>query len=215
MKILESTPERYDRGIQILSRGKIREVYRTIAESVAREGETILDIGCGTASVSLACASRGASVIGIDINSGMLEVAQEKAKKAGLSERIQFLELGVAEIKNKISEESIDACISCLTFSELSEDEQYYAISVAHSILKCGGVIIIADEVVPRNLGRRLLHFLTQMPFKILAYLLSQATTQPLRDLSDKLQYAGFVDIETKRMWGDTFIMIKGRRGLE
>lgn len=214
MKVLESTPERYDRGIQVLSRGRIGEVYEKIAETVAGEGKTILDIGCGTGNVSLACASKGSSVIGIDINSGMLEVAQKKAQKAGLSERIQFLELGVAEIRSRIKEKTIDACVSCLSFSELSDDEQTYAISVAYSILKPGGIIVIADEVLPRSSARRFLHVLTHAPVRLLAYVLAQATTRPLKDLSVKLQNAGFVDVETTRIWGDSFIVIKGQRGL-
>ena len=62
MKILESAPERYDRGISMLTRGRIGEVYERIAQSVAAPGKRILDIGCGTGGVSFACAARGAMV---------------------------------------------------------------------------------------------------------------------------------------------------------
>ena len=212
MKILESTPERYDRGIQILSHGRIGEVYERIAETVAEEGKRILDIGCGTGNLSMACARRGSFITGIDINSGMLEIARKKARNAGLNVRAQFLELGVAEIKNRIGENSIDACVSCLVFSELSDDEQSYAISAAHSVLKPGGIIVIADEVVPGTPGRRFLHALAQLPVRILAYALAQASTRPVKDLSVKFQNAGFVDISTTRIWGDTFMIIMGRR---
>jgi demethylmenaquinone methyltransferase/2-methoxy-6-polyprenyl-1,4-benzoquinol methylase len=39
MKVLESSPNRYDHGIRILSRGRISEVYLKIAEMVAASGK--------------------------------------------------------------------------------------------------------------------------------------------------------------------------------
>lgn len=214
MKVLESTPERYDRGIYLLSRGRINEVYEKIASTVSRKGRTILDIGCGTGNASMACASKGSTVIGIDINAGMLEVAKEKACKAGLQDRIQFLEIGVAEIKSRFRENTMDACVACLSFSELTNDEQSYAISAAYSILKPGGIFIIADEVEPRSPSKRFLHILTQAPIRLLAYMLTQSGTRPLKDLDTKLQQAEFVNIETTRIWGDSFTIIKAQRGM-
>lgn len=213
MKILESTPGRYDRGIWFLSRGRIGAVYETIAGSAACEGKAILDIGCGTGNVSIACASRGASVVGIDINAGMLEIARAKATSAGLEREIQFLEIGVAEIESRYGESTFDACVSCLAFSEMSAQEQAYAISTVHSLLKPGGICVIADEVTTRGRARRLLHGLTQAPFKLLAYVLAQATTRPVNGLAPLLQDAGFTGIEVARIWGDSFMIIQAKKG--
>ncbi len=60
MKFLESAPERYDLGIRMLTGGRIAEAYERIAALAAAPGKRILDIGCGTGGVSLACAARGA-----------------------------------------------------------------------------------------------------------------------------------------------------------
>ena len=78
MRVLESAPERYDAGIRLLSGGRIEAVYDEIASKAAGPGRRILDIGCGTGGVTVACARRGADVVGIDINAGMLEVARSK-----------------------------------------------------------------------------------------------------------------------------------------
>lgn len=78
MKVLESVSERYDCGIRMLSVGRITETYKRIAALVAAPGKRILDIGCGTGGVTLACADCGATVTGIDIDAGMPEVARNK-----------------------------------------------------------------------------------------------------------------------------------------
>lgn len=209
MKILESSPERYDRGIQIISRGRIGEVYETIAREVAHEGRNILDIGCGTGNTSIACATRGATLVGIDINSGMLEIARRKAAIANLNEKVRFLEIGVAEMNRNFKGETFDACVSCLAFSELTKDEQSYAISKAYSLLRPGGLLMIADEVYPTTAAKRFMHSLFRIPAKLLAYLLTQATTRPLDDVNSMLQEAGFTNIEIHRIWNESFAIIR------
>lgn len=213
MKVLESSPSRYDRGILMLTRGRIKVVYQMIAEMVAAPGKQILDIGCGTGNVSLACASMGAFVIGVDSNAEMLEVAKEKANKTGLESRVEWLELGVAEVGNRITNGSLDAIVSCLTFSELTPDEQTYASSIALSLLKPGGDIVIADELLPDDRFHRFVHRLTRFPIAVIAYLLTQNTTRPLKNPTELLSKAGFADIESTRLWGGSFLIVRAKRG--
>lgn len=215
MKILESTPERYDRGIQILSRGRMDEVYSEISNAVSTVGKLVLDIGCGTGNLSLSCAANGAFVIGIDINAGMLEIARKKLKKSEIRDRVEFREIGIAEIGKTFSDVSFDAVVSCLAFSELTEDEQKYTINTALSILKQGGILMIADETVPERTSRKLLYFLSHIPMKVLAYIWTQSTTRPLKNLEPMIEKAGFSDIVIKRIWNDSFIIIKAKRGKE
>jgi ubiquinone/menaquinone biosynthesis C-methylase UbiE len=215
MKVLESSPNRYDRGIMILSRGRIKKVYLKMAEMVAAPGKRILDIGCGTGNVSLACAAQGAVVIGVDSNAEMLEVAKSKAKKAGLEGKVEWLELGVAEIAGKIKEKSLDAAVSCLTFSELTPDERTYTLSTVYSCLKPGGAIVIADEVVPEDAFHRFQHRLISLPLVLVTYILTQTTTHPLSNPSPLLQKAGFTSIETTRLWSDSFAIIRAFREVD
>ena len=59
MRVLESAPERYNAGMRLLAAGGIDEVHRRIAQRVAAPGRRVLDVGCGTGGVALACAARG------------------------------------------------------------------------------------------------------------------------------------------------------------
>jgi demethylmenaquinone methyltransferase/2-methoxy-6-polyprenyl-1,4-benzoquinol methylase len=213
MKALESAPERYDRGIRMLSGGRIESVYQLIAERTAAPGKRILDIGCGTGGVSLACARRGATVVGIDIDAGMLEVA--RAKPLPSPGHIEWIELGAAEIEDRFPERSFDAIVSCLVMSELSADEQDYTLSIALSRLVPGGRIVLADEVVPRRALGRVAYHLRRLPTVVATYALTQAVTHPVRDLADRVRVAGFVDVRETRMWSDAFLVVEAARPRE
>ncbi|MCK5304561.1 MAG: methyltransferase domain-containing protein, partial [Candidatus Heimdallarchaeota archaeon] len=67
MNVLESSPHRYDRGIKILTLGKIDEIYDRLIANI-NKGDRVLDIGCGTGLLSIRAINKGASVVGIDIN---------------------------------------------------------------------------------------------------------------------------------------------------
>ena len=55
-------------------------VERTGVES----GDAVLDVGCGTGSVAITAARRGADVVGVDITPSMLDGARENAAVAGV-----------------------------------------------------------------------------------------------------------------------------------
>jgi len=212
MKFLESAPERYDRGIKTLSRGRIAGVYERIADLAAGPGKRVLDLGCGTGGVSLACAARGARVVAIDINAQMLEVARAKPVALGAGGSIEWLELGVAEIEDRFEEVSFDSVVSCLVFSELSADERAYALRIAHSRLVPGGHLVIADETLPTNAWSRAWSRIRRAPLQALTYLLVQTTTRPVEQLTARIREAGFQRVEEERLWGDTFFIVHAVR---
>ena len=208
MKFLESAPERYDRGIRMLSGGRIEDVYARVAALAAAPGKRVLDIGCGTGGVSLACAARGAVVTGIDIDAGMLEIARAKPAPAGGS--VEFVELGAAEVEDRFSEGSLDAVVSCLAMSELSREEQEYALKIAYSRLVPGGAIVIADETTPQHRLARLAYRLRRLPMVAATYLLTQTTTRPVQQLAERITAAGFSHVDAERMWSDAFVIVRG-----
>jgi demethylmenaquinone methyltransferase/2-methoxy-6-polyprenyl-1,4-benzoquinol methylase len=201
MKVLESSAGRYDRGMRWLSRGRIARVYAAIAERVAAPELRILDLGCGTGEVALACAARGAEVVGIDRSADMLAVARSKSLPFGARGSVEWLQLGVAEIEDRFEPSSFDAVTGCLVFSELSSDEQEYALAVALTRLRPGGDLVLADEVVPESTRHRVAHRLTRLPLALITYLATQTTTRAVRGLAEAVEGAGFALIEEHRPW--------------
>jgi ubiquinone/menaquinone biosynthesis C-methylase UbiE len=206
MKVLESAPRRYDRGISMLSGGRIAAAYDRIAALAAAPGKRVLDIGCGTGGVTLACAARGAVAIGIDTDAGMLEVA--RTKPIPTSGSAEFMQLGAAEIEDRFAAESLDGVVSCLAMSEMSPEEQDYALHAANVCLVPGGVLVIADETAPEGGVARLAYRLRRLPVAAATYLFTQTTTRPIHDLCRRVREAGFSIVSTQRMWSDSFLVV-------
>ena len=120
MKILESAPSRYDRGIRILTLGKLDKAYDRLASHI-KKGQKVLDLGCGTGALTLRVAKKGAEVKGVDVNAQMLEIAQKRVAEANLAANVKLCEMGVAELGGEKSK-SYDAVTNGLCFSELTED---------------------------------------------------------------------------------------------
>jgi ubiquinone/menaquinone biosynthesis C-methylase UbiE len=215
MKVLESAPRRYDLGIRLLSLGRIDRVHREMAEWGARDNARVLDIGCGTGLLTLACARRGAEVTGIDISPLMLDIARQKAKEAGLEGQITLMEMSAIELDEKFEAGSFDTIMSSLVFSELSEDEQRFVLRQCLRLLVDSGRLVVADEVVP-PWPRRALHLLMRLPLMVVTYVLTQTTTRAVSHLQAKIVDAGFrIEWKHRNVLGDleTIAAVKERTG--
>ncbi len=199
MKVLESAPNRYDRGIHILTLGRLARAYDCLTSHI-KQGQKVLDIGCGTGALTIRAALWGAEVKGIDINPQMLEIAQKRVNEVNLAQNVKLCEMGVAELGLGSEDlESYDVVMSGLCLSELNEDELNYALRAIKSILKSGGLLLIADETVPKNLSKRVINWLVRFPLVIIAYVLTQTTTRAVRNLPEKVRKEGF-SIESLRL---------------
>jgi ubiquinone/menaquinone biosynthesis C-methylase UbiE len=197
MKVLESAPDRYDAGIRILTLGQLEKAYDRLASHI-KSGQKVLDIGCGTGALTLMAARKGAHVKGIDISPQMLEVAQKRANKMNVIQNVEFCEMGVAELDGE-KPENYDIVMSGLCFSELTEYEMIYTLKEIKRILKPGGILLVADEVRPDSLSKRIFTWLVRFPLVIITYIISQTTTKAVENLPEMTESAGFL-IESVRL---------------
>jgi ubiquinone/menaquinone biosynthesis C-methylase UbiE len=190
MKVFESAPSRYDSAIRLLTLARLDKAYDHLASRI-RKGQRVLDLGCGTGALTLRAAQRGADVKGIDVNPQMLEIAQKRADEAGLAQKVELCEMGVAELGSEESE-SVDVVMSGLCFSELTQNELAFALKQASRILKPGGLLLVADEVQPTSIPKRLLTWLIRFPLVVITYLIAQTTTSAVQNLPQRIAEAGF-----------------------
>jgi FkbM family methyltransferase len=205
MKILESAPQRYDRGINILSLGQIGKIRRDIVESYIAAGDEVLDIGCGTGTLAILCAGKGASVIGFDPSYQMLAIARRKVSELDLTDRIQLREMAAIEMDKSFGDETFNKVVGSLVFSEFYPEEQKYVLREAYRILRPGGLIIIADEVRSNSPWKRILQLLVRIPLMVITYIVTQTSTKELKGIETALTDAGFTIICRKRSLLDSF----------
>jgi len=211
MLVLESQPERYDRGIALLSLGASGRIQRRLVAQNVRAGMQVLEIGCGTGSLAILAAQAGVHVQGFDISPGMLAVAQRKIEASRLQDRIALCEMGVAGM-DALSGERFDLVVATLVFSELSVDEQRYALAQAHRVLRPGGRLALADEARPEAWAQRLLHGLLRFCLLIVTFALTQTTTRAVAGLAEQVARAGFrIESEERSSLG-SFLYLVARK---
>jgi len=210
MKILEGRPRSYDRRMDELSRGRVRAMKQAVASEIPR-GAHVLEVGCGTGELAGLICARGATVEAFDRSPSMLDVAAGRIEKEALDGRLTLREMGV-EGMDGLEEQSYGAVVSTLVLSELTEDERRYALKHAFRVLKPGGLLAIADEVLPRSRAGRLLHAFSRVPMLAATYLVSGASTRPIPDLQGEVLDAGFTVEKEQRSQGDAFAVLVAQR---
>jgi ubiquinone/menaquinone biosynthesis C-methylase UbiE len=203
MRVLESAPERYDRGMRILTVGRLERVHYDIAARL-RPGDRVLDVGCGTGMLVALLAAKGCRVTGVDISPLMLGQASQRLRRLGLEERATLRELGIAELDTAFADTSFDAVVSTLVFSELSDEEIRYMLAECRRILRPGGWLLVADEVLPDSVLGRVATLLARQPFAVLAFVLTQNTTHRVTGLAAKLKEERFRIVEIENYLAGT-----------
>ncbi len=192
MKWLESSPELYDRGIRLLTLNRLPRLKDRIAAEMVRPGDRVLEIGCGTGTLAVQMAQRGAMVTGVDESPWMLEQARRKVAEAGLEDRVTLHSMEASLLTDHFPPASFDVIVGTLVFSELPENERRFVLDACRTLLAPGGRLVIGDEVIPEGTAARLLYYAVRLPLVLITWLLTRATTHPLRRLPQELAAAGF-----------------------
>lgn len=194
--IAGSTEKKYrDRGLEKLS---------------AQPGERILEIGFGTGHclVSLAQAVGSAGgVIGLDISDGMLAIARERLRKAGLDDRVE-LRLGDAANLDFIEAGSLDGVFMSFTLELFDNPEIPRVLGECHRILKPGGRIAVVSmtKTDPPGLAVRTYEwFHERVP--------NYADCRPIF-ARRSIEQSGFAiqDVSVASMWGLPVEIVLGRK---
>jgi len=117
-----------------------------------RGGEHILDVGCGTGTLTIKIAKQlkalggNFQVTGLDAAPEMIDVCKRKAK--GVS-NLDF-DVAAAE-KLPYADNSFDAVISTFFFHHIDYELKYFALKEIKRVLKESGKLVIVDVAPPTN----------------------------------------------------------------
>jgi ubiquinone/menaquinone biosynthesis C-methylase UbiE len=198
----------YDAFANIMTLGHIRRLRAlTVDHALLKEGEKVLDVGCGTGGVTIPAKLRvgkTGEVAGIDPAPEMIAVARRKARRAGLE--IDF-RVGVIE-SLPFPDGTFDTVTSSLMMHHLPEHLQVKGLAEIRRVLrspdpasgKPGGRLLIADMMrLSASSHKRFTSLILRhghaMPFGIedLLELLKAAGFEEIQQLDDHFLVIGFV----------------------
>lgn len=123
------------------------EVDRAIMMLKPQGGEHILDLACGIGRHSLELSRRGFSVVGLDISSELLEIAEREAGEQGLE--IEFVQADLRELDRP---EEFDIVLSlndgAVGYFETEEENLRTFEVVARALLSGGGHLMQLPNVL-------------------------------------------------------------------
>ena len=91
----EYDDKRFSRGGRLIDH---REKQAVLDALQPVENKEILEVACGTGRFTVMLAERGAEVVALDISPAMMVQGREKARRAGVGDRIEFLRADAARL---------------------------------------------------------------------------------------------------------------------
>ncbi len=195
-----------------------------VREAAKRSGEAsprILDIGCGTADLSIAFSGLG-PVTGCDFSHPMLQVGLGKLARERTMHPVSLLEADALRLP--FPNESFDIAVSAFVLRNLSDIDQ--GIREMRRVLRPGGVLGILDFGMPRipligSLYRW--YFLSVLPRigRLVSgvegpygYLpASVQTFPPAEELKKRVEVGGFRAVDPILLTGGIAVLIMGKAG--
>lgn len=148
--------ERLTRFYDPLIRATLREAtFKTalIQQSDIQPGSQVLDLGCGTGTLTLMIkkSQPKANVCGLDGDTKVIAIAQEKANMAGVEVRWDQ----AMSYSLPYPDQSFDRVLSSLMFHHLTYDQKIRTFQEILRVLKPGGELHVADWGKAKNLAMR------------------------------------------------------------
>jgi len=126
---------------------------RVIERAHIQDGEHLLDVGCGTATLLIVVKSRypSAQVVGVDTDERALAIARKKIAQYQLE--VEVMQARAEHLSFPTS--SFDLVMSTLVFHHLPTEIKQQAMQEIYRVLMPGGRFLLADLGKPEGLALR------------------------------------------------------------
>lgn len=192
----------------------VREVGKRIHAADPR----ILDIGCGTADLSLSFSSLG-PVVGCDFCEPMLQVGAKKLSRIDHRQPVYLLSADALELP--FADASFDIVASAFVLRNLADIDR--GLGEMRRVLRPGGVVGVLEFGMPRipilgELYRWYFLFVLPRLGRLISgvdgpygYLPNSVQTfPPAEELIERGERAGFTEVEAKRLTGGIAVLLMG-----
>jgi len=123
-----------------------------VIKNNVKKGGRILDVGCGTGTLSLVLTDMGYDVTGLDKSCDMLVVASEKAPS------VEFIHRDMCELDGLIDYDLVLIAVDSLNYLK-TEAEVRQTLAGAHSALRVGGKLVF-DVHTPHKMNETFADYL-------------------------------------------------------
>lgn len=123
----------------------IAEVRKEMVKAIQPAGKSILDVATGTGSLAIALSHSAKSVVGIDLSSKMIAMAEKKNKNKNLS--FQVMDAS----KTNFKDETFDAVTISLGLHDMPLAIRTLVLEEAKRVLKKDGKLYILEYNSPKN----------------------------------------------------------------
>ena len=167
---------------------------QTLKTAGLRPGEKVLDVGCGTGTLSIAAGRRvrpDGEVTGIDASPEMIALARRKAARKGSAAGFQ-----VAPVETlPFADESYDVVLSSLMLHHLPDDVKEKGMAEVFRVLKPGGRFVAVDlTAAGTSFASRVIRLIGhKMPRDYAARLISGMETAGFTDVAEKKTRFGYL----------------------
>jgi len=196
----------YDAVVALLSLGREQAMRQmTLELAQVKPGDKVLDVGCGTGSLTIAAKARTGAVgqvHGIDAAPEMIDIARRKAAQAGVDVDFQ---IGLIE-KIPFPDNHFDIALSSLMLHHLPDDLKRKGVVEINRVLKPSGRFFAVDFEPPSS------SLLWRLTFHLLGHGMMQSN---VRKLPAMMAAAGFVDVETGTTNYHVLAFVRGRKGVD
>lgn len=209
-KLFDSIAGTYDRFNHLLSLNTDRRWRRRTVKRLVRV-DSLLDVATGTADLAMEIVrqDKASVVTGMDISTGMMEIGRAKVGKAGMQDRISFLEGSALEMP--FADGAFPAVTCAYGVRNFSDLEK--GLKEMYRVLCDGGQLMILEFSYPSNAFVRCLYdffFSHIMPFvgKTLsrnagAYTYFRDSVKGFiwgQEMADRIASAGFSEVTFRTM---------------
>jgi S-adenosylmethionine-dependent methyltransferase len=117
------------------------EVLPWINSIISLKKSSVLEIGCGTGSASVALAEQGCELTGIDVNDIHIKVAQKRCELYGLTANISSMNAtDISQINKKF-----DLIVFSASLEHMTYDERIISLKSAWGLLNKNGFLVVIE----------------------------------------------------------------------
>lgn len=147
-------------GLKEAASERISSEEDSLAKALASERNLVLDLGCGTGTLTELLHQKGYDMIGVDNSPEMLEIAREKQEKSG--SEILYIQQDMRELELYSTVGTVISVCDCLNYL-LEEEELLSVFRLVNTYLYPGGLFlfdfntvykysqVIGDTVIAEN----------------------------------------------------------------